>query len=154
MAWLGASLVLVTSLRYMLFAPGSGAYTELFAVSAEAPPPTMVLAIPAASAALLLMVLSSALSHSVVTHCAGRLTVVNKPSSLKALSTIPSPCTHHLHKKACLMRVGDITHQSARRSMRARFARPCRRHQASRGAYIKIEPGMECPCLLSRYNVP
>ena len=58
MAWLGASMVLVTSLRYMLFAPSSGAYTELFAVSAEAPPPTMVLAIPAANAALLLMVLS------------------------------------------------------------------------------------------------
>ena len=56
MAWLGASIVVVTSLRYMLFTPASGAYQELFAVSAEAPPPTMVQAIPTAHLALLLMV--------------------------------------------------------------------------------------------------
>ena len=66
MAWLGASIVVVTSLRYMLFSPGSGAYTELFAVSAEAPPPTMVLAIPAANAALLLMVLLVSLLRTIL----------------------------------------------------------------------------------------
>lgn len=56
MAWLGQSVVVVTSLRYMLFNPKSGAYTELFVVSEEAPPPTMVQSVPSANQAVLLMV--------------------------------------------------------------------------------------------------
>lgn len=56
MAWLGKRIVLVTSLRYMLFDPITAAYSELFAVSPEAPPPTMVQAIPSVNQAVLLMV--------------------------------------------------------------------------------------------------
>jgi hypothetical protein len=40
----------------MLFNPKSSAYTELFAVSEEAPPPTMVQSVPMAKQAVLLMV--------------------------------------------------------------------------------------------------
>jgi hypothetical protein len=72
MAWLGASIVVVTSLRYMLFSPAAGgAYQELFAVSAEAPPPTMVQAIPSAHLALLLMV--QCFSSSDALHAAVQL---------------------------------------------------------------------------------
>ena len=56
MVWLGQSLVMATSLRYVLFNPRTKACTELFSVSPEAPPPTMVQAAPAADEAILLMV--------------------------------------------------------------------------------------------------
>lgn len=56
MAWLGRRIVVVTSLRYMLFDPKTSAYRELFAVSPEAPPPTMVQAVPMVNQAVLLMV--------------------------------------------------------------------------------------------------
>lgn len=59
MAWLGRHIVVVTSLRYMLFDPTTSVYTELFAVSPEAPPPTMVQAVPSVNQAVLLMVSSS-----------------------------------------------------------------------------------------------
>ena len=54
--WLGQSLVLATSLRYVLFNPRTKACTELFSVSPEAPPPTMVQSVPSADEAILLMV--------------------------------------------------------------------------------------------------
>lgn len=57
---------MVTSLRYMLFDPITSEYTELFAVSPEAPPPTMVQAVPSVNQAVLLMVSSS--SHFAKTH--------------------------------------------------------------------------------------
>ena len=66
MAWLGRHVVVVTSLRYMLFDPSTSAYTELFAVSPEAPPPTMVQAVPSVKQAVLLMVGSS--SHLAQTN--------------------------------------------------------------------------------------
>ena len=56
MVWLGQCLVLATALRYVLFNPRTKACTELFSVSPEAPPPTMVQAAPAADEAILLMV--------------------------------------------------------------------------------------------------
>lgn len=56
MVWLGQSLVMATALRYVLFNPRTKACTELFSVSPEAPPPTMVQAVPAADEAILLMV--------------------------------------------------------------------------------------------------
>ena len=56
MVWLGQCLVLATALRYVLFNPRTRACTELFSVSPEAPPPTMVQAAPAADEAILLMV--------------------------------------------------------------------------------------------------
>ncbi|KAK9839815.1 hypothetical protein WJX81_003522 [Elliptochloris bilobata] len=55
MAWLGGRLVVATSLRYMLLDPASGAYVQLFALPEEAPPPTLVQAIPGADLAVLLM---------------------------------------------------------------------------------------------------
>ncbi len=55
MAWLGGRLVVATSLRYMLLDPASGAYVQLFALPEEAPPPTLVQAIPSADLAVLLM---------------------------------------------------------------------------------------------------
>ncbi len=54
--WLGQSLVMATSLRYVLFNPRTKACTELFSVSPEAPPPTMVQSVPSADEAILLMV--------------------------------------------------------------------------------------------------
>ncbi len=65
MAWLGRHIVLVTSLRYMLFDPITTAYSELFAVSPEAPPPTMVQAVPSANQAVLLMVSSHLLPSNI-----------------------------------------------------------------------------------------
>ena len=56
MVWLGQSLVMATSLRYVLFNPRTKACTELFSVSPEAPPPTMVQSVPSADEAILLMV--------------------------------------------------------------------------------------------------
>ncbi len=56
MVWLGQSLVMATSLRYVLFNPQTKACTELFSVSPEAPPPTMVQSVPSADEAILLMV--------------------------------------------------------------------------------------------------
>lgn len=56
MVWLGQSLVMATSLRYVLFEPRTKACTELFSVSPEAPPPTMVQSVPSADEAVLLMV--------------------------------------------------------------------------------------------------
>ena len=61
MVWLGQSLVMATSLRYVLFDPRTKACTELFSVSPEAPPPTMVQAVPSADEAILLMVRPHAL---------------------------------------------------------------------------------------------
>ena len=60
MAWAGGRLVVATSLRYMLLDPASGAYVQLFALPEEAPPPTLVQAIPGADLALLLMARSLA----------------------------------------------------------------------------------------------
>lgn len=57
--------MLVTSLRYMLFDPITTAYSELFAVSPEAPPPTMVQAVPSANQAVLLMVSSHLLPSNI-----------------------------------------------------------------------------------------
>ena len=56
MVWLGQCLVMATALRYVLFNPRTKACTELFSVSPEAPPPTMLQAAPAADEAILLMV--------------------------------------------------------------------------------------------------
>ena len=47
---------MATSLRYVLFNPRTKACTELFSVSPEAPPPTMVQSVPSADEAILLMV--------------------------------------------------------------------------------------------------
>ena len=58
MAWLGQQLVLCTSLRYILLHPLQQTTTQLFALAAEAPSPTLVQSIPAANLALLLMVCS------------------------------------------------------------------------------------------------
>lgn len=59
MAWLGQQLVLCTSLRYILLHPLQQTTTQLFALAAEAPSPTLVQSIPAANLALLLMVCSA-----------------------------------------------------------------------------------------------
>ena len=64
MVWLGQCLVLATALRYVLFNPRTRACTELFSVSPEAPPPTMVQAAPAADEAILLMVRHPAPRHA------------------------------------------------------------------------------------------
>jgi len=55
MAWVRGRLVVATSLRYMLLDPASGGYAQLFALPEEAPPPTLVAAIPGADQAVLLM---------------------------------------------------------------------------------------------------
>lgn len=69
MAWLGQQLVLCTSLRYVLLHPTQQTTTQLFALAAEAPSPTLVQSVPAANLALLLMVsLASAQSWHAF-HC-------------------------------------------------------------------------------------
>lgn len=57
MAWLGPRLVVCTSLEYMLLDIAAGAATRLFALPAEAPPPTLIQRLPGgAPLAILLMV--------------------------------------------------------------------------------------------------
>ena len=73
MAWAGGRLVVATSLRYMLLDLASGAYVQLFALPEEAPPPTLVQAIPGADLALLLMVHSLFLPFSLMCQAAGCL---------------------------------------------------------------------------------
>ena len=56
MAWIGESLLLCTSLRYLLLDLETGVSSQLFALPADAPSPTLVLPLPAAKLAILLMV--------------------------------------------------------------------------------------------------
>ena len=71
MVWLGQCLVLATALRYVLFNPRTKACTELFSVSTEAPPPTMVQAVPAADEAILLMVRHHCAQACIHVSCIG-----------------------------------------------------------------------------------
>ncbi len=57
MAWLGPKLVACTSLEYLLLDVAADAATRLFALPAEAPPPTLIKRLPGGSPlAILLMV--------------------------------------------------------------------------------------------------
>ncbi len=56
MAWVGGRVLLCTSLQYSVLDPGTGACTPLFSLPADAPSPTLILPMPAAELAILLMV--------------------------------------------------------------------------------------------------
>ncbi|BDA48080.1 Transforming growth factor-beta receptor-associated protein [Coccomyxa sp. Obi] len=84
MAWLGRHIVVVTSLRYMLFDPTTSAYTELFAVSPEAPPPTMVQAVPSVNQAVLLMDQVGIVTDEAGQPAQSALTFPSTPAALAA----------------------------------------------------------------------
>jgi len=56
MAWVGGRVLLCTSLQYSILDPATGACTPLFSLPADAPSPTLIVPMPAAELAILLMV--------------------------------------------------------------------------------------------------